>query len=151
MSAIRDISVDQLLRYPLPSLARAADKDGRGEVLVVAGGAQVPGAGVLTGPAARAGAGKLQLSASATGLGIAVPEAAIVSAPATTDGEISPAAASVLAEVASRADAIVVGPGMMDETGAAKLGLALIKAADRAAFVLDAAGHLCTWHTKAIS
>jgi ADP-dependent NAD(P)H-hydrate dehydratase len=144
MSPPQDVSIKALKAFPLPSLEDAADKDGRGAVLVVAGGAQVPGAGILTGLAAlRAGAGKLQLAAprlSALSLGLAVPEAAVLAVPATSAGEMSPAgSAAALAEPAQRADAVVIGPGMMEPAGAAKLGRALIKAASRAAFVLDAA------------
>jgi ADP-dependent NAD(P)H-hydrate dehydratase len=143
MSDPQDIALQSLSRFPLPSLDAADDKDERGAVLVVAGGAQVPGAGILTGLAAlRAGAGKLKLAAtkaSALGLGLAVPEAAVLAVPATPTGEISATAGKRLAEAAGRADAIVVGPGMMDEAAATKLGLALIKAAEGASFVLDAA------------
>lgn len=144
MTAPRDVSVEDLSAYPLPSLKDADDKEDRGAVLIVAGGAQVPGAGILTGLAAlRAGAGKLQIAAPrphALALGLAVPEAAVLAVPATRAGEMSPTgSAAALAEPARRADAVVVGPGMMDPTGAAKLGLAMIKAADGPAFVLDAA------------
>jgi hydroxyethylthiazole kinase-like uncharacterized protein yjeF len=144
MSAPRDVCIEDLSAYPLPSLQDAGDKEGRGAVLIVAGGAQVPGAGILTGLAAlRAGAGKLQKAsprASALALGLAMPEAAVLSVPATAAGEMSPTGSTrVLAEAARRADAVVVGPGMMDPAGASKLALALIAASDGAAFVLDAA------------
>jgi ADP-dependent NAD(P)H-hydrate dehydratase len=144
MKPARPVSINDLSRFPLPTLADTDDKEGRGSVLVVAGGAQVPGAGILTGLAAlRAGAGKLRIAATrpcAIALGIAVPEAAILATPCTPAGEISPAGAlAVLADAASRTDAVVVGPGMMDEAGAARLALALIAAANDAAFVIDAA------------
>jgi ADP-dependent NAD(P)H-hydrate dehydratase len=143
MSAPRDVALQSLSRFPLPSLDETDDKDGRGAMLVIAGGAQVPGAGILTGLAAlRAGAGKLKLAAtkaSALGLGLAVPEAAVLAVPATPAGEISAAAGKALGAAAGRADAIVIGPGMVDEVSAAKLALALMEAAGHAAFVLDAA------------
>jgi ADP-dependent NAD(P)H-hydrate dehydratase len=144
MSEPQDVTLGKLSDYPLPSLADAGDKEDRGTVLVVAGGAQVPGAAILTGLAAlRAGAGKLQLAsprASALALGLAVPEASVLAVPSTAAGEMSAAGASAaLAEAARRTDAIIVGPGMMDPAGASKLGLGLIKSADSAAFVLDAA------------
>lgn len=144
MTEPRDIAFEDLARFPLPSLEGAQDKDGRGAVLIVAGGARVPGAGILTGVAAlRAGAGKLQMAAprpAALALGLAVPEAAVIATPATTAGEMSAkGAARALRAHAERADAVVVGPGMMDPSGASKLALALIAAAPRAAFVLDAA------------
>lgn len=144
MSFPQTITIEDLSAYPLPSLDDASDKEGRGSALIVAGGAQVPGASILTGLAAlRAGAGKLQLAApkpSALLLGMAVPEAAVMAVPANSAGEMSPTgAATALAACAARADAIVVGPGMMDPSGAAKLACALIKASKGAAFVVDAA------------
>jgi ADP-dependent NAD(P)H-hydrate dehydratase len=143
MSTPDDVSIESLKRFPLPPLDDANDKEDRGAVLVVAGGGRVPGAGILTGLAAlRAGAGKLQLAATracAVGLGMTVPEAAVVSVPAMPTGEISSAAAKLLSKEAARADAVVVGPGMVDRIGAAQLALALVNADHSAAFVLDAA------------
>ncbi len=144
MTAPPDVAFEDLARFPLPSLEGAQDKDGRGAVLIVAGGAQVPGAGILTGVAAlRAGAGKLKMAAprpAALALGLAVPEAAVIATPVTTAGEMSATgAARALGAHAERADAVVVGPGMMDPSGASKLAVALIAAAPGAAFVLDAA------------
>ena len=76
MSAPRDVGLGSLSEFPLPSLSGANDKEGRGRVLAIGGGAQVPGALILTGLAAlRAGAGKLQMATGASGtlaLGIAV-------------------------------------------------------------------------------
>jgi len=143
MNRIEDIRLESLVRFPLPSLADAQDKDGRGAVLVVAGGARVPGAGLLTGEAAlRAGAGKLQMAAirsTAPGLGLSMPEAAVLPVAASPAGEMSATAGRTLAPAAREADAVVVGPGMMDPEGAGKLARALIAAARDAAFVLDAA------------
>jgi ADP-dependent NAD(P)H-hydrate dehydratase len=143
MTAVQQIGIGSLQAFPLPELSAAHDKEDRGAVLVVAGGAAVPGAGLLTGEAVlRAGAGKLQLvttRASALALGMAMPEAAVRGVATTPAGEISPTCARSLARPVGEADAVVIGPGMMDPNGAAKLALALIAAAKGAGFVLDAA------------
>ncbi len=128
---------------PLPSLANGADKEDRGRVLVVAGGRSVPGAAILTGLASlRAGAGKLQLAAietGAAGLGLAVPEARIISVPANEAGEIDQSAASDLASAASRSDAVVIGPGMIEADASGALVGALLAASGKATHVIDAA------------
>jgi hydroxyethylthiazole kinase-like uncharacterized protein yjeF len=143
MSAAQLVGLDGLSEFPLPSLVGASDKEGRGRVLVVAGGGGVPGAGILTGVAAlRAGAGKLQLAAPrslAPALGMAVPEAAVIGLLETEDGEMSPEGAQDLHRNVARADAVVVGPGMMDEAGAGALALALIAIGGPGALVIDAA------------
>jgi ADP-dependent NAD(P)H-hydrate dehydratase len=141
MSA-RPIHLAALADHPLPPLHGVTEKDGRGQVLVVAGSAGVPGAGVLTGTAAlRAGAGKLQLGAIheiALPLGLAMPEAAIIGTPRSADGEMIDTD-HALARAAAAADAIVIGPGMLNRTVATDLACALITAAPDAAFVIDAA------------
>ena len=143
MSAAADVALGSLSDCPRPALSGARDKEGRGRVLAIGGGGQVPGAILLTGLAAlRAGAGKLQMAtvtAGALALGIAAPEAAVLGAAETSDGEISPEAAPALAEAVAHADAVVIGPGMMDETSAGALAERLMAAATEAAFVLDAA------------
>src|SRR5438132_1705170 len=60
----------ELLRgWPLPRPGEEGDKEERGRVLVVGGGAEVPGGAILAGVAAlRAGAGKLRI-ATAAGVG----------------------------------------------------------------------------------
>lgn len=121
-----------LLSHPLPALPPHADKSSRGQVLVIAGGAGVPGAPLLTGPAAlRAGAGRLQLAATprhAVALGLAVPEAAIVPAQATRGGEISGRQPRLLA-AARAADAVIIGPGMGDEAAAGALLASILRSA----------------------
>lgn len=136
-----EIDLDLLRAHPLPMLGADTDKDARGRVMVVGGGAEVPGAVLLTGLAAmRVGAGKLQMSATAAfaqGLALAIPEARVITAPG--EGDYGPEAAAVLAKSASRCDAVIVGPGMMEEAPSAALAAGLMAAAPDAAFVLDAA------------
>jgi ADP-dependent NAD(P)H-hydrate dehydratase len=143
MSGATNIAFADLANWPLPEPAQATDKDQRGRVLVVAGGALVPGAPILTGMASlRAGAGKLQLAAGArfvATLGMAAPEAAILEVAASVNGELTAEAAGDLAEFARCADAVVIGPGMGDPAAAGGLAAELMAQAPDTAFVLDAA------------
>ena len=66
MSGVTDIHLDGLDAFPLPKLGAQEDKDSRGRVLAVAGGARCPGAAMLTGVAAlRAGESAGELLARA--------------------------------------------------------------------------------------
>src|SRR5687767_15987105 len=86
--------------------------------MVIGGERSTPGAVVLAATAAlRAGAGKLQIataSSVASFLGVAVPEALVVSLAETRQGAIHKRAAAALAERVCHADAVVLGPGMVD-------------------------------------
>ena len=149
MSGVPDVDAGFLRSLPLPSPDRDGDKDARGRVLVVAGSAEVPGAVVLSGTAAlRAGAGKLQLAAPASlarQLGLLVPEARVFHLQETPEGECAPAAAGQLADALSRCDAVVIGPGMIDEEAAGALTCALLERPPGPAFVLDAAAMTGLW------
>ncbi|MDB4874926.1 MAG: carbohydrate kinase [Gemmatimonadetes bacterium] len=130
---------------PLPPLDGDADKNARGQVLVIGGSMRVPGAVLLAGVAAlRAGAGKLQVATvrdAALPLGLAVPEALVVALPPTRAGEIAGSRAWPLLEPhASSADAVLVGPGMIGGESVAPIvaGLVRILGAD-ATLVLDSA------------
>ncbi|WP_425228416.1 NAD(P)H-hydrate dehydratase [Sphingomonas sp.] len=130
---------------PLPD--PRGGKDARGQVLAIGGSSAVPGALRLTGEAAlRAGAGKLRLATIATAalpLGIAFPEAAVLALP-EAEGEIAATAGPALTKAAAHADALVFGPGMVDQAAAAELMrvVAAIDAPD-ACLVLDAAAVAC--------
>lgn len=136
------ITAEFLRRIPLPQPADDGDKDQRGRVLVIAGSTSVPGAALLAATAAlRAGAGKLQIATCrsiATPLGLAVPEALVLGLPETPSGEIDPSAAVELRERIARCDAVLIGPGMLDEVAAAALTSNLLDCDPRSAFVLDA-------------
>ncbi|MDB5469680.1 MAG: carbohydrate kinase [Caulobacter sp.] len=140
MSAL--ITPASLQAWPLPDPPPHSDKDARGRVLTIAGGAQVPGAAILCGLGAlRAGAGKLQMAACApwaTGLALSTPEARVVTVPGAADGEFVLAAARPLIKLAGRVDAVIVGPGMIDDTVASPLAARLIAAVPETAFILDA-------------
>lgn len=138
-----EITPEFLRAHPLPVLPTESDKDARGQVLVVAGGPQVPGAALLSGLGAlRAGAGKLQIAATAGyafPLGIAAPEARVLTVAALPSGEIAPEAADDLKDCAGRCDAMIVGPGMMNEAAAGDLTVRLAALETGATFVIDAA------------
>lgn len=135
-----DLTPNLLAAMPLPRLDAAGDKETRGRVLALAGSLQVPGAALVTGLAAlRAGAGKLQLavpSAIATVIGVAVPEARVI-------GLAQPPPGSEALDAATRSDAVVVGPGWMDEAEARAIVHALAAAGGPAALVIDAGALTC--------
>lgn len=125
----RIVTADLLCGWPLPGLSGDSDKEARGRVLVVAGSGEMPGASVLTALGAlRAGAGKLQVATEAAvcqSVAMALPEGRVVG----LEGAM---------EMAERADATVVGPGMIDEDAARRLAGRLAEAT-AGALVLDAA------------
>ena len=114
---------------PLPD-PKEGDKKARGNVLVVAGSTQVPGAALLAGVAAlRAGAGRLQIATcarNATSLGLAIPEALVIGMRETSIGAIDPRGCEQLLPFIERADAVLVGPGLADEEAIADLVLAFL-------------------------
>lgn len=131
-----------LRTHPLPRHEQGGDKHARGRVLVIAGSAEMPGAALLAGLGAlRAGAGVLQIATSASTafhLGVAMPEARVVGCTQTPAGGIDPANAPRLIELGSGCDAVLVGPGMMDDTAVAALTSELLKHLQDPVFVLDA-------------
>ncbi len=109
-----ELDDDVLAARPLPRHEDASSKRDRGTVLVVGGSSETPGSVILAGTAAlRAGAGRLQICTSPTtaaAIGVAVPEARVIPWPATVDDP----AEEDLAATISRADAVLVGTGMLD-------------------------------------
>jgi hydroxyethylthiazole kinase-like uncharacterized protein yjeF len=132
-----------LLRgWPLPD--PHGGKQQRGQVLVVGGSRQTPGAVLLAAVAAlRAGAGKLQIATAASVAAVVattVPEALVQELPETPDGAVSAAAAARVADLAGGARAVLVGPGMRDREQTADVVAALVAAVDGAVLVVDALG-----------
>lgn len=113
------VTAPLLRRWPLPEPSADADKSDRGVAMVVGGSSEIPGALLLAGVAAlRAGAGKLQLAApraAAVSLGVALPEARVFPLPETSDGYLDRRSGTRAVECAHDADAILVGPGMLNE------------------------------------
>ena len=111
--------------------------------MVMGGSREVPGALLLSGVAAlRVGAGKVRLAAPrsvASSLGVAFPEARVFALPETSDGFLDRRSAERAAERAHSADAILIGPGMLNEDAIRGFFDELIrKVADRK-LVIDAA------------
>lgn len=119
-----------LLRdWSLPS--PGGSKYGRGEVLVVGGARQTPGAALLAGLSAlRVGAGRLTVAVAesvAVALAVAVPEAGVVGLPETADGSVIGASAGDrLAASVERADAVLIGSGLDDPEETAALLRAMV-------------------------
>lgn len=133
-----------LADQPLPQPDGDTDKNARGRVLVAGGSMRVPGALRLTGEAAlRAGAGKVQLATvekAAVGLGLGMPEVAVIGLPASPEGELASAAGKKLVIYLDRCDALVLGPGMGGEADAAAVLRAVLESDSPAwSLVIDAA------------
>lgn len=117
-------------------------KEERGTVLVVGGEREIPGAVLLSGLAClRAGAGKLQIAtceSAATHIGVAIPEARVIGLEETGTGAIRASEAAKILETVRDSQAILVGPGMMDEKESASLLEKLLPSTDKCIVVLDA-------------
>ncbi|MFL5296532.1 MAG: NAD(P)H-hydrate dehydratase [Phenylobacterium sp.] len=142
MTAPAAVTPELVARWRLPPIPGDGDKEARGRVLLLGGGAQVAGATLLTAVAAlRAGAGKVQIAAPAslaTPLALAVPEARVIPAQETSKGELAPEAAEALGEAYAACEAAVLGPGMLDKAIAGELALRLAER-DGPPLVADAA------------
>jgi ADP-dependent NAD(P)H-hydrate dehydratase len=113
-----DLITAQLLRsWPLPT--PTGGKEARGQILIVGGSAEVPGAVLLAAEAAlRAGAGKLQVATVASvvsSLSVNLPEALVRALPETPDGAVAADAAERVRDLAAGAAAVLIGPGMVDK------------------------------------
>jgi hydroxyethylthiazole kinase-like uncharacterized protein yjeF len=125
------ISRDKLREMPIPHPGEASDKEKRGRVLVIGSSRRVPGAVLLSGVAAlRAGAGKVQLAVPeslAVPIGIAFPESGVIALPETERGEPRCDAQPNLDPAIESANAVLFGPGLMDEQGCVPLVRALLE------------------------
>ena len=141
MHAVTPVT-EHLLRGMAPPEPGGDSKDSRGRVLIVAGCTGLPGAVLLAATAAlRAGAGKLQLALCrdlAIPMGLAVPEALVIGLPQTEDGGISRTCAEGLAARAEFSDAVLAGPGMVEDADTQAVIAALVRGAGTASVVLDA-------------
>jgi ADP-dependent NAD(P)H-hydrate dehydratase len=127
---------------PLPDPTAGNDKNSKGRVLAVAGSASVPGAALLAGTASlRAGAGKVQLAVPrsiAITLGASFPESGIVALDETAEGDPLPAPSAAFSRAVQNADAVLVGPGLMDIKAATALTAQALDARPDGLFLLDA-------------
>jgi len=131
-----------LARIPLPQPDEGGSKEERGRVLVVGGERENPGGVLLAATAAlRSGAGKLQIATVGSiglALGIAIPEARVFALGETKAGAIAPAAGDDVVRMANGTNALVLGPGMIDEASATGLTRAVLAGLDGPGIVLDA-------------
>jgi hydroxyethylthiazole kinase-like uncharacterized protein yjeF len=129
MSKPRTLNAAELKHHPLPPI-EGGDKDSHGRIMIIAGSRDVPGAALLAAHGAmRAGAGKLQIAAPddiAVPLGIDMPEAMVAGFATARDGGFSRRAVKAMIEQASRADAIVAGPGMTGNAATERLASELV-------------------------
>lgn len=128
--------------WPLPPLSDHADKETRGRIVVVAGSREIPGAAVLAATAAlRMGAGKLAIATGASVAGpmaFAMPEARVIALPENAHGGFDVAGAGLLQQSLEAADAVVLGPGWMDEPASRAFVQAVLPWLRHCAVVLDA-------------
>lgn len=140
--AVTEVTPGLLREWALPAHPDVGTKQQRGQVVVVGGAAQTPGAVLLAGVAClRAGAGKLALAtvaSTATALAVAVPEALVQALPETGQGAIDPQAAGTVVAMASSAKAVLLGPGMTEEDDCSRLALAVLGQLGDVNVVLDA-------------
>ncbi|MEA2172680.1 MAG: ADP-dependent NAD(P)H-hydrate dehydratase [Blastocatellia bacterium] len=141
------ITPSVLKRFALPQPEDSDDKDERGRVLVVGGASEMPGAVILAATAAlRAGAGKLQIATARSIsqlVATAIPEARVFALPETKKGALALSAASIIAEHASRVQAVVIGPGMIEEEAVVRLLKELLPEINGPTMILDAAALAC--------
>src|SRR3954467_4673980 len=110
------ITPQVLRRWRLPE--PPGGKGSRGAIRVVGGSTETLGAVTLAAEAAlRSGAGKLQVvvpSKVAPHVSIALPEALVRGVPSTGAGAITASSAELVLDLAQRASAVLMGPGMAD-------------------------------------
>ena len=130
-----------LREWPLPGVE--GGKESRGRAVVVGGSVQNPGALILAAEASlRAGAGKSQVVAPdpvAVPIGVAMPEALVQGGPVAGSGDLAPGASGFVAELCPEAEAVLIGPGLLDPAGAADLVAACVPHVSTV-LVLDALG-----------
>jgi ADP-dependent NAD(P)H-hydrate dehydratase len=101
--------------FPLPNQSDGG-KDDHGQLLIVAGSRQVPGAALLSARAAlRAGAGKVQIAtveSVAPAMALHMVEALIVPLAEDKEGGCAPLSVEQVAGQLEQTNAIVAGPGM---------------------------------------
>ena len=141
--AHQTLNRDRLQELPLP-IPHEGSKDERGSALVLGGSVEVPGAALLAGIAAlRAGAGKLKIAtvgSVAIPMALAVPEAMVIGLPETPDGGVDgERAKDRLLRVMEGCDAILIGPGMIEDEATTALTVGLLEGRPTASFILDAA------------
>lgn len=138
---VAEIAEALLRSWPLP-IPDGGDKEERGRVLIVAGSREIPGAAVLSANAAlRAGAGKVTIATPASvahWMAFAVPESRVIAMKETSGGGIAPDAAGALAELADSANAVLLGPGLLNDEPTCALAASIVEMFEGTSIVLDA-------------
>lgn len=141
MKEIPLIDANLLKTLPLPKPGEGS-KEERGRICIIGGSRQVPGAVLLSGQGAmRAGAGKLQIAtveSRAAAMALAMPEAMVIDLPETQAGGIRSGPVAAMASRWASADAVLVGPGMMEEPDCHDILGHLLRGAKEASLVVDA-------------
>jgi len=141
--SVTRISDAMLRKWSLPEAHPKLGKEGRGDVLVIGGPRECPGAAMLAGIAAlRAGAGRLQIAVARSVSELAavhVPEARVIGLTENKRGELAPGCHRTLVREIEAASAILVGPGMTDERAALDLMRHCARVRPKSAVVVDAA------------
>ncbi|WP_374928660.1 NAD(P)H-hydrate dehydratase [Kytococcus sedentarius] len=140
----RLVTPHMLREWPLPD--PSGSKYNRGQAVVVGGARATPGAVLLAGVSAlRMGAGKLHLGVARTvapHLAVAVPESGVTGLAESSSGSVTgEGAGAALEKETGRADGVLVGPGLDDPEGTARLLTEVVPTvADGTPVVLDAFG-----------
>jgi ADP-dependent NAD(P)H-hydrate dehydratase len=141
------ITPEVLRKIPLPMPDEGGDKEARGRVLVVGGSRETPGALLLAGTAAlRAGAGKLQIATGALNAPLVasrLPEARVFALPETKAGRLKSSAAVALRERFGDAQAVCIGPGMIEDESVVRFVRAALRFCREMPVVLDAGAVAC--------
>jgi len=140
---VTDINLQTLRNWPLPMPRFDDDKEVRGHAVVVAGSREMPGAALLAANGVlRAGAGKVTIATAAhtaAHVATALPEARVIALAETPGGGFAADSVRRLAELAGKADALLIGPGMQDAQATAELVRALLPHYAGRKVILDAA------------
>jgi ADP-dependent NAD(P)H-hydrate dehydratase len=134
-----EVTAPLLHDWPLPLPHPDGDKEERGRILVIGGSHEMPGAVILAAIAAmRAGAGKLTVATEASVAALvaqAIPEARVIGLRETQQGGLIPTEA---ARLPTQFDAVLIGPGMQDESAATAFAAAVLERFASTPVVLDA-------------
>lgn len=130
---MKPIDIELLKSHPLPEWSEETHKADKGKLLLIGGSRRIPGAAILAARAAlRAGCGSVRVAAPqsvALAIGIAVPELMVIALPETKDGTISSEAIDLIAAQAKVCDAIVLGPGLDENSETDEFAREIIEAA----------------------
>lgn len=139
----RHLDAESLHRWPLPMPSSEGDKEQRGRLLLIGGSPEIPGAVLLAATSAlRAGAGKVTIATAesiASSVAIALPESRVIGLAETAAGGLDPSSIDAIDQLIGRAGAVLIGPGMQDESCTCAMARAVLSRLRGAKLILDAA------------